>query len=124
MKTDKQVVVKEILDSVRSQVLHILDHDPDIDIAFEGCQSNGEAAARMYRTGGPSHFRLLDGARDMVLALACLQLGISSPAAEEGDPKRVFAPYLAPLLIHPVEVRLNSFIPAVTPRIVAECAQR
>jgi hypothetical protein len=78
-----EAVVDEILAVVREEVIQILAHDPDIDLAFEGCLSNAKAAVRTYRERSIPHFRLRDGARDMILALACLQLNILSRMSPE-----------------------------------------
>lgn len=81
-------VVDEILADARTQVLQMLQilcsgPGPDIDLAFEGCQSNAEAAVKMYRGRSIPHFRLRDCVRDTVLALACLQLGVPSRMTPE-----------------------------------------
>jgi hypothetical protein len=79
MSQQYQLVVDQILGNVRQTVLSILESgatDVDVEIAFEGAASNGEAACAIWRKGWPPHCRLIDGARDMVLALACLQLKI------------------------------------------------
>jgi hypothetical protein len=82
--TEKNRVVNQILAGVRQQVLDILNRDPNIDLAFEGCRSNGAAAVKIYRKSPSlSYFRLADGARDMVLALACLELRIPSRMTPE-----------------------------------------
>jgi hypothetical protein len=77
MSRQYQLVVDQILGNVRQTVLSILDSGyTDVEWAFENAASNGESACAIWRAGGAPHWRLIDGARDMVLALACLQLKI------------------------------------------------
>jgi hypothetical protein len=84
-KTENETVVDRILDQVRGHVLPILDRgNPDIALAIEGAQDNAEACLLALREDGRFNgFRLLDGTRDYVLAMAAITLGYPI----EGEPK-------------------------------------
>jgi hypothetical protein len=86
-RTAKQAerVMDEILAATRLSVLTILTSKggPSLESALDGAESNGEAAYRIWQMGGPPHFRLMDGARDMVLALTCLQVRIPAEPQEK-----------------------------------------
>jgi hypothetical protein len=86
----QQQVVDQILAVTRETVLDILESGANLEYALDSAQGNGEAAYRIWRAGYPAHWRLKDGCRDMVLALACLQLGIQTkyePEKNQTEPE-------------------------------------